>query len=290
MNPTGNNHYATVNNTMNLQGKTVLIPGASRPIGRRIARLFARKGANLVLPWFDWPESVTEMQEEFAGVDGDIFSMECDLRDHSKVKLLADGIQQRFSSLDYLINNIERGGMPVVHGSYEHEHNYEQWQLEMDTTLKAKWNLYHCMLPLLRASAGGSVVNISSIAGLTGRSGPAACFFNDGYSAANRAIQSFTQTWAREASPTIRVNEAMIGLVTGRHGDATRGWSVVSDREKQALLDHTLLDRLGTPEEIASVVYFLAVEATFMTGSVVCVDGGYILGNDRVPEMPPGIL
>jgi 3-oxoacyl-[acyl-carrier protein] reductase len=275
---------------MRLKGKTVLIPGSSRPIGRQIARRFAQEGANLVLPWFDWPESVAEMEAEFSQSEVDVISEKCDLRDIESVRELIRKIETRFQSLDYVINNIERGGMPVVHGSYDNEHNVNQWELEIDTTLKAKWNLFHCAFPLLKGCENGCVINISSISGITGRSGPAACFFNDGYSAANRAVQSLTETWARECAPNIRVNEVMLGLINSRHGDNTRGWTALSEQEKQALSDHTLLARLGTPEEIADIVYFLAVEATYITGTVIRVDGGYILGGDRVPKIPEGIL
>jgi 3-oxoacyl-[acyl-carrier protein] reductase len=198
-------------------------------------------------------------------------------------------VKARFRNLDYLVNNIERGGMPIVHGSYEHEHNRNQWELELDTTLRAKWNLFRCTLPLMR-DGGGAVVNISSIAGICGRSGPAACFFNDGYSAANRAIQGLTENWAREAAPNIRVNELMLGLINSRHGENTRGWAALSDRQRQELLEHTLLNRLGKPQEVADAVYFLAVDATFITGSTIRMDGGYILGGDAVPPLPPGIL
>ena len=139
-------------------------------------------------------------------------------------------------------------------------------------------------------NASGAVVNISSIAGICGRSGPAACFLNDGYSAANRAVQGLTENWAREAAPNIRVNELMLGLINRRHGENTRGWAALSDRQRQDLLEHTLLDRLGNPQEVAEAVYFLSVEATFMTGSTIRMDGGYILGGDTVPPLPPGIL
>ena len=269
--------------------KTALIPGASLPIGRHIARRFASAGINLILPWYDWPESVAEMEEEFSSAAVGVYSCRCDLREMGAVRELIDAATERFCRIDYLINNIERGGMPVVHGSYLESHNRDQWQLEFATTVQAKWNLFSCALPLLRQT-GGAVVNISSIAGVCGRSGPAAVFFADGYSAANRAIGSLTETWAREASPEVRVNELMLGLINGRHGENTRGWATLTAKEKEDLLDHTLLGRLGTPEEVAAAVHFLACQATFLTGSVMRMDGGYLLGGDRVPAMPPGIL
>lgn len=269
--------------------RVALIPGAARPIGREIARTFGAAGVRLVLPWLDWPESVAEMEEEFARAGIETLSCRCDLRNADEVAGLMSTIEQRFARLDYLINNIERGGMPVVHGNYDLPHNQEQWQLEFDTTIRAKHHLFTRGLPLLQRQ-GGSVINISSIAGECGRSGPAACFFSDGYSAANRAVRSLTENWARQGAPAVRVNELMLGLISGRHGDNTRGWTALSALQKQQLHDHTLLGRLGTPREVAELCYFLATKATFMTGTVITMDGGYLLGGDRVPPMPPGIL
>lgn len=273
---------------MDLKGKTVIIPGASRQIGREIARKFAREGANLILPWFDWPESVTDMEAEFSSGNIDFFASHCDLRNLIEVKEFIQMAAEKFPTIDYLINNIERGGMPVVHGSYEHEYNKDQWDIEFETTLKAKWNLYQSVKLLMNED--GAVVNISSIAGICGRSGPSANFFNDGYSAANAAIESFTRQWARECAPAIRVNELMLGLINSRHGDNTRGWAVLTDNDRQSLMNHTLINRLGNPREVADTVYFLAVQATYITGTVLRMDGGYSLGQDKVPPMPPGIL
>lgn len=275
---------------MQLQGKTALIPGASRAIGRAIARKLALEGVNLILPTFDWPDSIQEMEGEFKGLDVDVLILPVDLREQKQVQEMLITILNRFGALHILINNIERGGMPVVHGSYDHAHNHDQWDLEINTTLKAKWLLFHHCLPLMKRSGPGAVVNISSISGLTGRSGPAALLFNDGYSAANRAISSFTETWAREAAPLIRVNELMLGLIQHRHGEETKGWSVLNNEDKQRLLTHTLLQRTGTAEEVAAATLFLIRDADFMTGSVLRMDGGFYLGGELVPDMPRGIL
>ncbi len=270
-----------------LSGKTVVVPGASRALGRHIARKFAEAGANLVLPWFDWPDSVAEMIEEFSQRGYCFLDRQCDLRKGDEVGALVEATREKFGSISYLINNIERGGMPVVHGSYALPHNQEQWQLEVDTTLKAKWHLYNCFKTLLQ---DGAVVNISSLAAETGRSGPAALVFNDAYAAANRGIRLFTETWARECAPQVRVNEIVLGLIESRHGPRTRGWETMTDEERERLRQRTLLERFGTEQEVADLVFFLAVEARYMTGSVLSMDGGYRLGGDRVPEYPPGIL
>jgi 3-oxoacyl-[acyl-carrier protein] reductase len=275
---------------MHLLNKTALVPGASRPVGRAIARRLADEGANLVLPYFDWPESSQEMIEEFTLKKTPFLAKAVDLTNEEAIEEMVAEIQEAFGGLDYLVNNIERGGMPVVHGSYTLEHNRGQWDLEVNTTLKAKWLVFNNCLPLLKESESGAVVNISSIAALVGRSGPAELLFNDGYSAANRGIENFTKTWARESAPAIRVNELMLGLVRHRHGENTRGWATLAESAKSRIIDHILLERTGLPEEVAETVFFLLHHATYMTGAVIRMDGGYVLGGEKTSDLPAGIL
>ncbi len=276
---------------MNGAEKVVIIPGASRPLGRAVAHAFGSAGISLVLPYIDdWPGSVEDMVYDFSRSGYCFFPHPCNLAQPGETREFIAAIEERFGCLHYLVNNIERGGMPVVHGSYNRSVNRSQWQLEFDTTLKAKWELGHRCLPLIRESGGGSITNISSIAGRTGRSGPAAYLFSDGYSAANRGIQSLTETWARQAGPTVRVNEVMVGLVQGRHAEQTRGWDLLPPASQEALLEHTLLRRTARPGEIADLVYYLGVKASYVTGSVVVADGGYCLGGEAAVDMPPGDL
>jgi 3-oxoacyl-[acyl-carrier protein] reductase len=274
---------------MDIRDSVALVAGATRGLGRALARFLAAEGARLILPWHDWPEDSAELVREFGGTDSRHLTMPCDLRHPEQVGGLTEAIAERFGTLHILINNIERGGMPVLHGSYQRPVNREQWQLEWETTLGAKQLLFRHCLPLLRKSPRGVVVNISSIAGVVGRAGPAGLLFSDGYAAANRAVSSLTETWAREAAPNIRVNELMLGLFATRHAEGTRGWALLTEAQQQALRDHTLLERSGTVEEAVAAVRYLVREADFMTGAVLRLDGGYVLGQDRVPPMPPGI-
>jgi 3-oxoacyl-[acyl-carrier protein] reductase len=276
---------------MEIENKVALVLGASKGIGLAIASSLADDGAKLVLLYHDdWQNQSEEMQKEFAGFGPNHLAIQVDLRDKAQVKDVFLQVQERFGALHILINNIERGGMPVVHGSYDLEVNREQWDLEMDTTLKAKWLVVHNALPFMKSSGEGVIINVSSIAGIVGRSGPAGLLFNDGYAAANRAISSFTETWAREAAPTVRVNELMLGFIDTRHAEGTRGWDNLSDSEKVAIFNHTLLRRTGSLDDIVKAVFFLIKDARFMTGAVLRLDGGYVLGGEQVTEMPNGIL
>lgn len=272
-------------------GRVALIPGAGRPVGRAIADLFGARGASLVLPTIeDWPGANERVKDAFTAAGYDFLMLPCDLRDREQTTDLLEKVDHRYGALHYLINNIERGGMPVVHGAYELEVNRDQWQLEIDTTLKAKYNLCRSAAQLLKNSGSGAIINISSMAALVGRAGPAALLFSDGYSAANMAISSLTRQWAREMAPSVRVNEIMLGLIAGRHGAGTRAWKEIDEQEQQELIDHTLAGRIGTPQEVAEFVYFLAVKALYMSGAVIPFDGGYLCGTETVAPMPPGIL
>lgn len=273
---------------MEIAGKRALVLGASKGIGLAIARMLADQWVRLALPWFDWPEAAMAMTQEFG--EDDHLAMQCDLRQPAEVARLLATIEKRFGGLDILINNIERGGMPVVHGSYSLPVNREQWQLEMETTLHAKWLVFDQALPLLRQSPQAAVINISSIAGITGRSGAAGLLFNDGYAAANRGIASLTETWARLGAPSIRVNELMLGLIDQRHGPGTRGWDLLSSAQQQALMEHTPLGRTGSVEEVVKAVLFLLRDADFMTGATLRLDGGFVLGGEQPAAMPDGIL
>jgi 3-oxoacyl-[acyl-carrier protein] reductase len=272
---------------MELVGKNGLVLGASRGLGRTLARSLAAKGVRLILPWCaDWPESAQEMREEFSHH----LCLEADLRCPESVQQMVQVITEHFPCLHILINNIERGGMPVVHGSYQRPVNHAQWQLEFDTTLHAKWQVFTQCLPLLTRAEQAAVVNLSSIAALTGHSGPAGLLFSEGYAAANRGISSLTETWARLGAPSIRVNELMLGLIEQRHGPGTRGWALLSQSEQEQLLEHSLLRRVGKPEEVAAAVLFLLQEADFMTGACLRVDGGFVLGGEKAAVMPEGVL
>lgn len=271
---------------MEISGKIALVLGGAKGIGKEIGFSLARAGATVTLTHYDWPEASETMRQELAGLGSEHLACKIDLRDPHEVSSLISTIRSRFGKLHILINNIERGGMPVVHGPYVPE----QWDLEIATTMKAKWWIMHHALPLLRASGEGAVVTLSSIAGLVGRGGPAGLIFNDAYSAANRAISSWTETWAREGAPDVRVNELMLGFFETRHAEDTRGWGLLDEEQKEALRRHTLLGRTGRIEEIVKAVMFLIQDATFMTGSVIRMDGGYVLGNEKIPPMPAGVL
>jgi 3-oxoacyl-[acyl-carrier protein] reductase len=271
---------------MNLKNKVALVLGAVKGIGKSIGLFLAGQGAHVALNYFDWEEHLDEMKTDFEKTGQPYAVFQTDLRDTRCTSALIQSVVERFGRLDILINNIERGGWPIVHGPYISE----QWDLEMTTTLKAKRWVFEAALPFLRDSGNGLVLNISSIAGIVGRSGPAQWIFNDGYAAANRGISLLTETWARMGAPEVRVNEIMLGFFETRHAQHTRGWGLLSKTQKRALMRHILLGRTGTMADINSLVRFLIADAPYMTGAVLRLDGGYVLGGEPLEPMPKGVL
>jgi len=267
--------------------KVALITGAIKGIGKSIALALAKqKGIQVVMTYHDWEEYLDQLIEDFSDVPTEYMIEQIDLLNTDSIPLLIEKIKNRFGRLDILVNNIERGGWPIVHGAY----TKEQWDLEIHTTLRSKWWLFDSALPELKASGQGTVINISSIAGIIGRCGPAGYIFNDCYSAANRAVLSFTETWARLAAPEVRVNELMLGIFETRHANLTRGWDLLTSEQKQAIITHTPLKRIGRMDDIIKAVFFLIFDSPFMTGSLIRLDGGYPLGSEDIPPMPKGVV
>lgn len=271
---------------MVLDGKVALVLGAIKGIGKAIGLSLAEHGVRVALNYFDREEELEGLKQDFADTGQPHLILKTNLLEVEKIAGLVQRVVDRFGRLDILINNIERGGWPVVHGPY----TPEQWDLEVETTLRAKRWVFDAALSHLISSGDGAVINLSSIAAMVGRSGPAGLVFNDGYATANRGISSLTETWARMGAPRVRVNEIMLGFVATRHGEETRGWGLLTQTDKEALIEHTLLQRTGTVNDVVTAVRFILKDAPFMTGAVLRLDGGYVLGGEKVPEMPPGVV
>ncbi|MFO7839472.1 MAG: SDR family oxidoreductase [Desulfosalsimonadaceae bacterium] len=270
---------------MELDGKVALVLGSIKGIGKGVGLALAREGVKIAATYYDWTEELGRMKKDFAGTGREHLLISVDLRDTQQIGPMVRRVAEHFGRLDILVNNIERGGWPVVHGSY----TPSQWDLELETTLRAKQWVFDAALPYLKAAGDSCVINFSSVAALVGRSGPASYVFNEGYSAANRGVSLFTETWARLGAPEVRVNEIMLGLFETRHGEKTRGWGLLDTQKRQALIDHTLLGRTGKVDDVIRAVLFLLRDASYMTGSVLRIDGGYVLGGETVAPMPGGV-
>ena len=136
---------------MKLDGKTALVLGGIKGIGKAIGLALAQKGVKVALTYHDWQEHLEEMKQDFAQIGREHLILKANLLETGKIFELVKKVGDTFGGLDILVNNIERGGWPVVHGQY----TQEQWDLETATTLRAKWWVFDSAIPYLKQSKDG---------------------------------------------------------------------------------------------------------------------------------------
>ena len=259
---------------MRLEGKVALISGSTRGIGRSTAEMFGREGAKVAVTGrtVDRGQKVSAAIRD-AGGDAEFF--ELDVTREDSVRNVIESVAERFGKLNVLINNAAPTRDISMTVKPLHEYTTEEWDHILLGTLTGNvfWACKYG-IPHLIAAGGGSIVNISSDQSIVGLSGFGA------YSAAKGAINSVTRTLAAEGSAHgIRVNTIVVGRVIAHSGDT--GVSVGSGH----------MTRLGVPNDVAYCATWLASdEATFVTGSLVTVDGGFSVNGDAIMGIAAGEL
>ena len=242
-----------------LAGKVSLVTGASRGIGREIARALAQQGATVVLGARD-EAKLAEAVAEIQANGGRAEAVALDVADRPSVDAAIGRILSSHGRLDHLINNagITRDNLLL-------RMKPEEWSAVMATNLTG---VFHCtqaaLKPMLKQRSG-RIVNITSVVGLVGNPGQA------NYAASKAGILGFTKSVAREvASRTITVNAVAPGFI---QTDMT---SAMIDKAKEAILQAIPMGRVGGPSDIAAAVLYLVSDgAGYVTGQVLGVDGGF---------------
>ena len=233
-----------------LEGRTALVTGGSRGIGRAIAEELASAGASVVV---GYRSGADEAEEVAAAIGGR--AVQADLSDPEEARRLVE----EAGDLHVLVNNagLTRDGLIARMPD-------EDWREVIDTNLGGVFHTCRAAARGMMRKRSGAIVNISSIVGVHGNPG------QTNYSAAKAGIIGFTKALARElGSRNVRANVIAPGYISTRLTD------VLPDELKQAMLDNTPLGRLGDPQDVAGAVRFLASdEAAFITGEVLLVDGG----------------
>jgi len=245
---------------MRLQGKVAIITGAARGQGAEEARMFAKEGAKVVLADVTDQEG-TAVAAEIAEMGGDALYVHLDVTNEDEWDAAVQSAVASFGKLDILVNNagIWRRGHVL-------ETSSDQWDDIMDVNAKGVFLGTKAVIPEMRKAGGGSVVNISSTAGLVGSKTSAA------YSASKGAVRIFTKSTAVQyAAEGIRANSIHPGPIDTDMGDQV--WPDAAS--KVASVTRTALNRMGTPEDIAyGALYLASDESSFVTGSELVIDGG----------------
>jgi len=245
---------------MDFTGKTVIVTGSSRGIGKAIAVKFAELGANVVINGtsktvFDTEKELTEKGFRVKAFEGDISIPE-------NAVALVDFAVDNFGTVDILVNNagITRDKLLV-------RMNDEDWDSVLDINLKSAYLCTKAAVKVMMKKRQGTIINVSSVVGITGNAGQA------NYAASKAGLIGFTKSVAKElGSWGITCNAVAPGYI---ETDMTAG---LSDEVKEKFLAAVPLRRAGTPSEVADAVCFLASDmARYITGQVINIDGGMVM-------------
>lgn len=247
---------------MTLSGRLALVTGAGRGNGAAIAQGLARAGASVVATDIDLTAADTT-RDAIAASGGTAWSMALDITDAAVCREVAARVAEECGTVSILVNN---AGI-LLRGRLADPDAAERWAHTLDVNVQGPFNVTMALLPALRASRG-AVINVASIQSFVAPPGSAA------YSVSKGALAQFTRALAAElAADGIRVNAIAPGIIDTAMSAATR-----ADPDRLAgFLAHVPLRRVGQPSELAGPVVFLASNAaSYVTGAILPVDGGYL--------------
>jgi 3-oxoacyl-[acyl-carrier protein] reductase len=248
--------------TAMFKGKTVLVTGSGRGIGKAIALKFASLGANVVVNFVSNASAADSVVAEIMDLGSDAIAVQADIGSYEEAGKLIAAAVEKFGSLDILVNNsgITRDALIL-------RMKEQDFDDVIRTNLKGAFNCIKFAAPIMLKQKSGRIVNISSVSGQLGSAGQA------NYAAAKAGLIALTKTTARELAPRgITVNAIAPGFI---ETDMT---GVLSDDLRQKILAQIPLNSIGRPEDVAALAVFLASEdAHYMTGQVINVDGGLVM-------------
>ena len=243
---------------IDLTGKTALVTGSTRGIGREIAAVLAACGAKVAVAGRDHAKAA----EVATAIGGGAQGFGADMSDGAQVTKLVEEVEAAFGSLDILVNNagLTRDNLLI-------RIKDEDWDAVLDANLKGAFTAIRAATRGMMKRRWGRIINISSVVGITGNKGQAS------YAASKAGMLGLTKAVAQElASRNILVNAIAPGFIE------TEMTAALSAEQRAALAERIPLARLGTPTDVANAVAFLASEhAAYITGQVLVVDGGMVM-------------
>jgi 3-oxoacyl-[acyl-carrier protein] reductase len=247
---------------LSLKDKVALVTGASRGIGRAIATTLAASGATVVVNYKGNQAAAEEVVRQIEANEGQALAIQADIGQAEEVERLFKAVVERFGKIDILVNNAG-----ITRDTLLLRMKEEDFDAVLDTNLRGVYLCTKAALRPMTKARGGRIINITSVVGIMGNAGQA------NYAAAKAGIIGFTKSVAREmASRGITVNAVAPGYIE------TELTGVLNDQIRQAIIENVPLGRMGTPQDVANVVCFLASDAAaYITGQTLTVDGGMVM-------------
>jgi len=239
--------------TLPLHGKSALVTGGARRIGREIALALAGAGADVAITYRQSEKEATRTVEELSAMGASASAFACDVRSEASVRAAVDGVMERFGRLDILVNNAA-----VFETASLDSLTLEQWDAVFETNTRGPFLVAREALPHLRA-VRGRIVNIGSLGGLQ------AWASHGHYCSSKAALHMLTQVMAKAFAPEVSVNCVAPGWIDM---DAQPSQTAMHIAEK------TPMRRSGAAEDVAGAVVFFVTGPSFITGQVLAVDGG----------------
>ena len=246
-----------------LSGKTALITGASRGIGKGIAEVFAKNGCNIAFTFASSVEKARAFEAELAAQYGvKVKGYQSNAGNFAQSESLATEVIAEFGKVDILINNAG-----ITRDTLMLRMTESQWDEVMETNLKSAFNLTKAFLKHFLGNRSGSIINMSSVVGVTGNAGQA------NYAASKAGLIGFTKSIAKElGSRNIRCNAIAPGFIE------TEMTETLDENVKKGWLETIPLKRGGTTEDVANACVFLASDmSTYITGQTLSVCGGMLM-------------
>ena len=243
---------------MNLKGKVALITGGGTGIGRESGLAFAREGASIAVNYSRSEKDALSTVQDMRGLGVSAITVKADVSQDAQVRGMVNEVVKEFGRLDILVNSA--GTTTFVDASNLEGLTEDMWDKTLAVNLKGTFFCCRAVVSAMKINDGGSIINISSIAGTTGIGSSMA------YSASKAGVICLTKSLARMLAPEIRVNTIAPGFVDTRW---TADWPGYREMNEQA----TPLKRVAVPEDVAEAALFL-VHSDFVTGQVIVVDGG----------------